>query len=96
MSGCIDLEYPFESSWLWETDSDTIWVSMIIVTEKERNKGHTSKLIDNLIQKYKRVIVPVPSKVMVQILEKRGFKHILDYEDSVGTIFVLDKREDEE
>ena len=93
MSGCIDLQYPFESSWIWETDPDTIWVSMVIVTEKERNKGHTSKLIDDLIQKYKRVIVPTPSKIMLQIIEKRGFVHIPNYEDSVGTIFVLDKRD---
>lgn len=96
MSGCIDLEYPFELSWLWETDPDTIWVSMIIVAKEERNKGHTSKLLDDLMKKYKRVIVPTPSKRMIQIVEKRGFVHIPDYEDSVGTIFVLDKRTESE
>ena len=92
MSGCIDLEYPFESSWLWETDPVTIWVSMVIVTEEERNKGHATKLIDVLMKKYKRVIVPTPSSIMQSIVEKRGFVHIPNYEGADGTIFVLDKR----
>ena len=73
MSGPIDLEYPFVSSWIWETEPNTVWVSMVIVDEKERNKGHTTKLIDKLLKKYKTVIVPNPSDPMKYIIEKKGF-----------------------
>ena len=92
MSGCIDLQYPFEQSWLWETTTDTIWVSCIIVKEDERNKGHTSKLIDDLIVKYKKIIVPSPSNVMIHILEKRGFEFRMNIdEDNIGQYFVFEK-----
>jgi len=92
MIGCIDLEYPFSKSWIWETDSDTIWVSMVTVIPEERNKGHCSKLIDDLILKYKKIIVPTPSDIMIHILEKRGFEFRMGYEDKHGQFFVLEKK----
>lgn len=82
MSGQIDLEYPFVASWLWETEPDTIWVSMVMVAKEAQNKGHTSKLIDNLLTKYKKVIVPNPSNTMLHIIKKRGFQSYPDYDPS--------------
>ena len=73
MSGQIPLDYPFESSWLWEDENNTVWVSMIIVNENERRKGHVSRLIDSLMTKYDIVIVPEPSRIMHDMLKRRGF-----------------------
>lgn len=73
MSGAIDLQYPFIRSWIWEHDKDTIWVSSLFIEREERGKGHTSRLIDSLMSKYKKVIVPTPSRLMKDMLARRGF-----------------------
>jgi len=76
----IDLEYPFVQSWLWEKPDNTVIMSMIIVDEKERGKGHCTKLVTTLKEKYKTIMVPTPSNALISILKKHGF----GFEPNIG------------
>jgi len=71
--GCIDLGYPFVKSWLWETAPDEVIMSMIIVDESERRKGHCRRLVHQLKGRYKKIIVPVPSEAFQILLNAEGF-----------------------
>ena len=73
MSGCIDLEYPFMKSWIWEVSEEEVIMSMIVIDKNERRKGHCSRLIEQLQAKYRRIVVPVPSNDMKVLLSKYGF-----------------------
>ena len=84
--GCIDLESPFEKSWLWKTDNDTIWVSSLFLPLHERGKGHVSRLIDGLMKQYSTIIVPIPNKIMTEMLARRGFQY---FKDSNGKYMIL-------
>ena len=93
MSGCIDLEYPFERSWLWEKSQEEVWISMLTVTQTEQRKGHTTRLIKELQSKYSIIAVPTPSTLMKQILWKHGFKYDPNFTNESGRFWVWKKEE---
>ena len=78
--------------WLWKVD-DTIWISLIHSVEP--NKGNFSKLLKTIHDKGYNIKVPIPFERMRSILEKKGFKPILerhDKTDEVVNIWLLEKR----
>jgi len=87
--GCIELDYPFVMSWLWEKPHNVIIMSMIIVDEKERGKGHTTRLINDLQQKYDRIIVPNPSIQLLNIIGKHDF--VYSPSDEISDLWVWRK-----
>ena len=94
MSGCIDLPFPFQKSWLWEISHKEIWLSMINVIPEEQRKGHMTLLIQDLQSKYSIIMAPVPSTIMKIILHKHGFKVEPDF--GTGHFWVWRKLEEAE
>ena len=60
----------YADSYLWVED-DTIFISMMI--SKEEGKGYFTGLLKNIERIFSKIIVPIPSNKMFDILRKRGF-----------------------
>jgi hypothetical protein len=69
--GMIELDKDLFDGYLSEVD-DGVIISHI--ASKNKCQGNFSKLLTELKKKYKWIKVPTPSKIMMRITLKKGFK----------------------
>lgn len=70
-------------SFLFQCEGNEIWISFIEIKKELRGKGHFSKLLKTLEQRYSLICIPTPMPNMEMIALKKGFIYTTQYDEKI-------------
>lgn len=78
--------HPEFTGWINENDN-RVYISLISAKKEFIGMGYFSKLLLEFKNKYEEIIVTTPSKLMTEILSKKGFLYSMEYDKNLMDTF---------
>ena len=78
--------HPEFHGWLHESE-DVVYISFISAKKESKGRGNFSKLIQELKEKYNKIVVPTPSDMMKRIVIRKGFLVEFEYDEEHAESF---------